>query len=118
MEFFDQFSDTLISTGKMVGEKAKDIADVTKLSYQIRALEQEIHETYQELGKVLYEANEAGEELPDESDVFEVIREKKEEVDELRAQIKIIKGVEICPFCGKEIVKNAAFCPHCGEKID
>ena len=32
MEFFDQFSDTLISTGKMVGEKAKDIADVTKLS--------------------------------------------------------------------------------------
>ena len=88
MEFFDQFSDTLISTGKMVGEKAKDIADVTKLSYQIRALEQEIHEKYQELGKVLYEANEAGEELPDESDVFEVIREKKEEVDELRAQIK------------------------------
>ena len=83
MEFFDQFSDTLISTGKMVGEKAKDIADVTKLSYQIRALEQEIHEKYQELGKVLYEANEAGEELPDESDVFEVIREKKEEVDEL-----------------------------------
>ena len=91
MEFFDQFSDTLISTGKMVGEKAKDIADVTKLSYQIRALAQEIHEKYQELGKVLYEANEAGEELPDESDVFEVIREKKEEVDELRAQIKIIR---------------------------
>ena len=109
MEFFDQVSDTLISTGKMVGEKAKDIADVTKLSYQIRALEQEIHEKYQELGKVLYEANEAGEELPDESDVFEVIREKKEEVDELRAQIKIIKGVEICPFCGPEIVKNAAY---------
>ena len=85
---------------------------------EIQAVEQEIHEKYQELGKVLYEANEAGEELPDESDVFEVIREKKEEVDELRAQIKIIKGVEICPFCGKEIVKNAAFCPHCGEKID
>lgn len=39
MEFFDKLSETIVSAGKDVGQKAKDVSEIAKLKMDIRSKE-------------------------------------------------------------------------------
>ena len=39
MEFFDKLSETIVSAGKDVGQKAKDVSGIAKLKMDIRSKE-------------------------------------------------------------------------------
>ena len=54
MEFFDKLSETIVSAGKDVGQKAKDVSGIAKLKMDIRSKEDFVEKQYAELGKAYY----------------------------------------------------------------
>ncbi len=117
MDFFDKLNDTIVETGKNLGQKAKETSDIAKLSYDIRSLESKVRENYRKLGKAYYEEYHVDEDAEFE-EYMDAIRDLKGQISNLEKQIQIIKGTTICPNCGEALPKNAVFCLKCGEKID
>lgn len=117
MAFFDKFKETVSDTSKMVAQKAKDVAEVTKLNGQISSEEAKIKEAYLAIGKRYFEEN-MGEISDAYINDFTIINEAKARISELQEQIKTIKGVFACPNCGAEVTTDSAFCSSCGAKVE
>lgn len=117
MAFFSKLTETLSDTGKVVAQKAKDVAEITKMNGQIATEENRINAAFVAIGKRFFE--EAAGEISDEYiNDFSVINESRAKIKELQEQIKDIKGVFNCPGCGAEVSTDSAFCSSCGAKIE
>ena len=55
MEFFDKLSESLVSAGKDVSQKAKDVSEIAKLKLDIKSKEEYVQKQYEELGRSYYE---------------------------------------------------------------
>ena len=113
MTFFDKMSETISSKSKDVAKKAKEIAEVTSLNSKISAQQDLIAKTHKELGAFLCEHQEDWKEQ-DITGFFDGVETAKTEILRLQDEIRKVKGVKLCPGCGKEIGNEAAFCPFCG----
>ena len=126
MEFFDKLSETIVSAGKDVGQKAKDVSGIAKLKMDIRSKEDFVEKQYAELGKAYYEKHkddeteetgENGEKTPEQEHFF-LISEALGEIERMRAEVLKIQGAAECPKCGAKMPQGAAFCSNCGTKMD
>ncbi|MBQ8814753.1 MAG: hypothetical protein IJZ85_09695 [Lachnospiraceae bacterium] len=54
-DFFDELTDKLASTGKVISEKAKEVTDSAKTSLQIAQEEKNLRAAYRQLGMYIYE---------------------------------------------------------------
>ena len=126
MEFFDKLSETIVSAGKDVGQKAKDVSEIAKLKMDIRSKEDFVEKQYAELGKAYYEKHkedeteetgENGEKTPEQEHFF-LISEALSEIERMRAEVFKLQGAAECPKCGAKMPQGAAFCSNCGTKMD
>lgn len=116
MDFLNKVGNTISSKSKDVTKKAKEIAEVSKMTGQIAMKEESIKGTYIELGKYVYENQK--DDAPEEvAEKFAVIDAAVEEIEKLKKEIRKIKGMQQCPDCGKEVSYSAAFCSYCGAKL-
>lgn len=126
MEFFDKLSETIVSAGKDVGQKAKDVSEIAKLKMDIKSKEDFVEKQYAELGKAYYEKHkddeteetgENGEKTPEQEHFF-LISEALGEIERMRAEVLKIQGAAECPKCGAKMPQGASFCSNCGTKMD
>ena len=126
MELFDKLSETIVSAGKDVGQKAKDVSEIAKLKMDIKSKEDFGEKQYAELGKAYYEKHkddeteetgENGEKTPEQEHFF-LISEALGEIERMRAEVLKIQGAAECPKCGAKMPQGAAFCSNCGTKMD
>lgn len=89
-----------------------------KVRMKIVELESQVNTGLRDLGKMLY-ATHTG--TPTES---EVMLEKLEEIDQLNAELEILRGgiakeppAPTCPTCCAEIQEGDEFCRECGGKL-
>lgn len=116
MDFFNKVGSTISSKSKDVTKKAKELAEIAKLTGQIAEKEESVKGAYIELGKYVYETQK--EDAPEEvAEKFAVIDATVEEIDHLKREIRKLKGRQECPDCGKEVSYSAAFCSYCGAKL-
>ncbi len=116
MDFFNKVGSTISSKSKDVTKKAKEIAEIAKLTGQIAEKEESIKGAYIELGKYVYESQK--EDAPEEvAEKFAVIDAAVEEIEGLKREVRKFKGRQECPDCGKEVSYSAAFCSYCGAKL-
>lgn len=116
MDFFNKVGSTISNKSKDVTKKAKEIAEIAKLTGQIAEKEESIKGAYIELGKYVYESQK--EDAPEEvAEKFAVIDTTVEEIENLKREIRKLKGRQECPDCGKEVSYAAAFCSYCGAKL-
>ncbi len=116
MDFFNKVGSTISSKSKDVTKKAKELAEIAKLTGQIAEKEESVKGAYIELGKYVYETQK--EDAPEEvAEKFAVIDATVEEIDHLKKEIRRLKGRQECPDCGKEVSYSAAFCSYCGAKL-
>ena len=116
MDFLNKVGSTISSKSKDVTKKAKEIAEISKMSGQIAMKEESIKGTYIELGKYVYENQK--DDAPEEvAEKFAVIDAAVDEIEKLKREIRKIKGIQLCPDCGKEVSCVAAFCSYCGAKL-
>lgn len=116
MDFFNKLAETITDTSKVVAQKAKDVAEISRITGQISAEESRINAAYLSIGKRFYEEN-AGEVMEAYIQDFSVINESKAKIQSLKEQLKQLKGVSKCPQCGAEVPANSAFCSFCGAKL-
>ena len=116
MDVINKLVETLTDTGKGVVQKAKDVAEVSKIHNQISVEESRINAAYISIGKRFYEEN-AGEVMEAYIQDFYIITESKAKIQSLKEQLKQLKGVFKCPQCGAEVPASSAFCSSCGAKL-
>ena len=116
MDFFNKVGSTISNKSKDVTKKAKEIAEIAKLTGRIAEKEESIKGAYIELGKYVYESQK--EDAPEEvAEKFAVIDAAVEEIEGLKREVRKLKGRQECPDCGKEVSYSAAFCSYCGAKL-
>lgn len=99
-----------------LGQKAKDIAESSKINSMISDEEKKITDTYCKLGK-LYVASHPDDYEDTFAEMIASICEANERVAEYRKRLQDLKGIIRCAKCGAEVPNGAAFCSICGEPI-
>lgn len=117
MEFFDKLGESLVTAGKDVTQKAKDVSEIAKLKLDIKSKEDYVQKQYAALGLAYYEKHK-DEEGIEEAEQFFLIGEAKEEIERMKAEVLRLHGSAECPKCGATMPEGATFCSSCGTKLD
>ena len=105
------------SGAAVVGRKAGELVDSTKLRFRAATLEGRVEGTLAEVGELLYATHTGS---PTDS---EVLQAKLEEIDALKAELAEVNSrlgretAKVCPACGAESRPGDAFCRNCGGKL-
>lgn len=116
MAFLDKLSETLVSAGKDVSQKAKDLSGSAKLTMDIKSKEDYVQKMYAEIGKQYYEAHK-----DDAEAVYEQMAQITEAlavIADMKKELLNLKGAKTCPRCGEEVKAADAYCSSCGAKIE
>lgn len=117
MEFFDKLGESLVSAGKDVSQRAKDMSEIAKLRLDIKSKEDYVEKKYAALGEAYYEKHKNEEGCEDAEQLF-LIGEALEEIERMKAEVLRIQGSAECPKCGTKMPDGASFCSSCGAKMD
>ncbi|MCQ2969229.1 MAG: hypothetical protein MJ191_03730 [Clostridium sp.] len=115
-EFFSNFGKKISNVGQETVKKTKEIAEISKISNKIKDEEKKINGLYTELGKKyfsLYSRNKVSE----IQDICSSITDSLQVVEEMKKELKLLKGIRICDNCGAEQYSNVVYCSKCGEKL-
>lgn len=117
MEFLDRIGESLVSAGKDVSQRAKDVSELAKLKLDIKSKEDYVEKQYAAIGAAYYEKHK-DEEGCEEAEQFFLIREALGEIERMKAEVLRIQGAAECPNCGNKMPEEATFCSNCGTKMD
>ena len=102
-----------------VSEKAGKFVDISRLRLSSAELSKSIAEHYEALGRAVYDAQKAGE------DVGGIIAASAATIDALYARLDDInkkiaqlRDKKYCVSCGATVETNAVFCSRCGNRVD
>ncbi|MCH4240227.1 MAG: zinc ribbon domain-containing protein [Oscillospiraceae bacterium] len=115
------FEDVMINAknaASVVGEKAGQLVDISKLRINAADLNNEIGKRFEALGRVVYDSHKTGstsDELVDEC--VDAIDELYEQLDAVNEQLAAKRSHITCKECGQENPVGAAFCIKCGAKL-
>ena len=112
MDIINKISDAFVSAGKEVSDRAKDMTDATRLSYEINQKKREINDKYRALGKKYY-----SEHRDEKDDAIVGITAALEELHEMENQLADARGGVRCDKCGAIVPHGATYCSKCGTKI-
>lgn len=116
MTVFEELGKNLTKAGEATVQKAKEVAEFTKINAKILELKGKLDKAYIEVGKQYVAAHPANEEEEMKS-VVEAVYELEDQLKELRKQLQDLKGTTSCANCGAECDANAAFCSKCGAEL-
>ncbi len=117
MAFFDQLADGLKKVTRDITGKAQDFSEQVKLKSKINETEALVEKTYAEIGRLYAQAHENDEES-EFAGQFQAIREAKSSLEQLKEDLRKLRGVTACTVCGHEVGKDVQFCPKCGARIE
>ncbi len=125
MAFFDELTKKAKDVAAVAADKAKDAAELTKISVAIAGEQREIDKNYRTIGEWFVSEYEG--EIPDAvRDLVENVNASKAKIAELEASkpskdepfsaAQPSVGMKKCPICGAE--SDSKFCPHCGAPME
>ena len=124
MAFFDELTKKAKDIAAVATDKAKDAAELTKITVAIAGEQKEIDKNYRTIGEWFVSEYEG--EIPDAvRELVEAVNASKAKIAELEAS-KPTKEEEpvveedaspekTCPICGAK--SDSKFCPHCGAPM-
>ena len=115
------FEDVVVnakSAANVVGKKAGQLVDVSKLKISAADLNNEIGKRFEALGRILYNAKKNG------TDASAMVEENITAIDDLYEQLAAInqqltqlRNKTMCKACGEENPQDAVYCNRCGKKL-
>lgn len=116
MAFFEQLGKTINDASDSLKRKTQNFTEVNSLEKQVNSNQSVIQNMYAEIGRAYYEAHKA-----DEQDVYaeqcRVITNALNQIAQLQDQIRIKKGIQLCPNCGAQLAPGSVFCAGCGAQV-
>jgi RNA polymerase subunit RPABC4/transcription elongation factor Spt4 len=120
MPFMDSISKLAKSVGdgaKTAVKKSEDMLEISKLNRNIANEEDRIKLAYNEIGKLVFNKFEKGNESdPELLDICNKIVEIQKGIAAIKQKIVEIKNEKLCQNCGSEMDANEEFCTKCGSK--
>ena len=123
MAFFNDLGKKAKTAAAVAADKAKDAAELTKISVAIAGEQRNIDKSYRAIGE--WFANEYEGEIPDAvKDLLEAVNAAKAKIAELEAaKVAMKEGApaaaapagKVCPICGAQA--ESKFCPQCGAPM-
>ena len=122
MAFFDELTKKAKDVAAVAADKAKDAAELTRISVAIAGEQREIDKNYRVIGE--WFVNEYEGEIPDAvRDMVETVNASKAKIAELEAAKEATKDEPVveetaskaCPICGAKA--DSKFCPQCGAPM-
>ena len=123
MAFFNELGKKAKSAAAVAADKAKDAAELTKISVAIAGEQRDIDKNYRAIGE--WFANEYEGEVPEAvRDLLEAINASKAKIAELeaakaatkeKAPVEEAPAGKTCPICGAQA--ESKFCPQCGAPM-
>ncbi|WP_298024448.1 zinc ribbon domain-containing protein [uncultured Dysosmobacter sp.] len=122
MAFFDELTRKAKDVAAVAADKAKDAAELTKISVAIAGEQKEIDKNYRTIGEWFVSEYEG--EIPDAvRDLVEAVNASKAKIAELEASkpakeepvVEAAPAAKTCPICGAE--SDSKFCPQCGAPM-
>ena len=123
MAFFDELTKKAKDVAAVAADKAKDAAELTKLSVAIAGEQREIDKNYRIIGE--WFVNEYEGEIPDAvRDMVEAVNATKAKIAEMEAAkeatkdepvVEVVTAEKTCPICGAKA--DSKFCPQCGAPM-
>ena len=122
---FDELTKKAKDVANLAADKAKDAAELTKISVAIAGEQKEIDKNYRTIGE--WFVNEYEGEIPDAvRDLVEAVNAGKAKIAELEASKPVkeeepvveesVPAGKKCPICGAE--SDSKFCPQCGAPME
>lgn len=116
MAFFEQLGKTINDASDSLKRKTQNFTEVNSLEKQVNSNQAVIQNMYVEIGRAYYETHKA-----DEQDVYaeqcRVITNALGQIAQLQDQIRIKKGIQLCPNCGAQLAPGSVFCAGCGTQV-
>lgn len=116
MDFFDKLGETIVSAGKDVAQKTKDLSGTAKLNIDIKSKEDFIQKQYAEIGKMYY-AEHKDDNAGAYIEQMALVTEAQDSIQKMKEEIMKLKGAAQCPNCGAQVNPGASFCGKCGAKM-
>ena len=123
MAFFDELTKKAKDVAAVAADKAKDAAELTKLSVAIAGEQREIDKNYRIIGE--WFVNEYEGEIPDAGgDMGEAVNAAKAKIAEMEAAkgatkdepvVEVVTAEKTCPIFGAKA--DSKFCPQCGAPM-
>ena len=124
MAFFEEFSKKAKNAAAVAADKAKDAAELTKITVAIAGEQKNIDKNFRAIGE--WFVNEYEGEIPDAvRDLVEAVVAAKAKIAELEASKpakdepaaeEAAPAGKKCPICGAE--SDSKFCPQCGAPME
>ena len=125
MAFFEELSKKAKGVAAVAADKAKDAAELTKISVAIAGEQKDIDKNYRAIGEWFVGEYEG--EIPDAvRDLVEAVNASKAKIAELEASKptkdeeeaveEAVPAGKKCPICGAE--SDSKFCPQCGAPME
>lgn len=117
MDFFNKLGGSIQNVGKEVSKKTKDLGGTLSLNSQIKENEARLVRIYQAIGENYCSsyAEEARSRYGEEFSQIDAIREA---IENDKVQLRVLKGLKLCPNCGAEVENAALHCPMCGTELE
>ena len=125
MAFFDELTKKAKDVANLAADKAKDAAELTKITVAIAGEQKEIDKNYRTIGEWFVSEYEG--EIPDAvRELVEAVNASKAKIAELEASkpateeeeepvCEAAPAAKKCPICGAE--SDSKFCPQCGAPM-
>jgi hypothetical protein len=113
---FEEFGKKVKQLSKDTVEEVQRLNEIRILKGQVNDAKKQIRECYSEMGKRLYDQYK---EAPLDGFEAEIhsITEKFAQIEEVKEQLRKVKGVVLCPCCNMEVAAGEKFCSNCGSQM-
>lgn len=102
----------------VVGKKASQIVDISKLRISAADLNNEISKRFEAVGRTVYEAKKTGNDTSDLiAESVAAIDELYEQLDAVNDQLAAVRAKLVCKNCGQENAQGSVYCCKCGHKL-
>ncbi|MCM1539096.1 MAG: zinc ribbon domain-containing protein [bacterium] len=116
MAFFEQLGKTLNEASDNLKRKTQNFSEVNSLEKQVNANQSAVQNLYVEIGRAYYEAHK-GDMQGDYVEQCRMITDMLNQIAQLQDQIRIKKGIQLCPNCGAQLALGSMFCAGCGAQV-
>ncbi len=115
-DFTQKFTEKVKKLGKDTADEVQKLNKIRQLNGKISDAKKKIESVYSEIGKKFYELHK--DYIPEGfEELIETINGKTAEIEELKGQLREVKGVVLCTSCNMEVSGDERFCPNCGSKM-
>ena len=116
MSFLNDLGKKLGGAAEVAADKAKDLAEITKLNYDISAVQKQMEGDYAEIGKQVFALEKDDPESPVAELCVKIVN-AQQTIDSLNARIAQIKS-DAPQGAASASEPCKRYCPNCGAALD